>query len=225
MDTIRKVIMDIRDYKREFPDFEDVMKGRPMTLKEGLFESKKTVLHAGCGSQTLKDLPDIYQKGYKEIRLDADATVNPDILCSMTNINAFDSVYDSVFSCHSLEHLHPFGVVKSLSEFYRVLNKDGFVYIIVPDLERAAEYILQGKTMEDVYESESGPVTPLDMIYGFKDLTYINDYMTHKCGFTITTLSAVVVGTGFKNAIGRRTAFDVEVIGFKNEKMTINDIM
>jgi len=184
------------------------------------------VLHVGCGSKKAGVLPEIY-KDYKEVRLDIDEKVEPDFCCSIIDMNLVPSNnYDSIFSCHNLEHLHPFDVVKAIQEFYRVLNDTGFVFIKVPDLQKIAELILSSPSgcMDVAYESEAGSITPLDMLYGYRPFTYTNKYMEHKCAFTDVTLASLLKELGFNQVITRRNGFDVEVIATKTEQ-NINSIL
>ena len=90
----------------------------------------RTMLHIGCAQDPLPD----WAGECKEVRLDIDPEHNPDIVASMLDMGDIGT-YDGIYTCHSLEHVYPHEVPIALSEFYRVLNKDGVAIIIVPDLE------------------------------------------------------------------------------------------
>jgi len=197
-----------------------------MKLEFGILKigDKMKVLHVGCGKKGNK-LPEIY-KDYKEVRLDIDEKVKPDYCCSIVNgLTVPPNQFDSIFSCHCLEHLHPLEVPLALHEMYRLLNNTGFVFLIVPDLEKVAELILQGKLNDTAYLSEVGPITPLDIIYGYKRFTITNKYMCHKCGFTQYSLTSVLQEVGFYQIIGRRIGFDVQVIGTKTNQIDLTKIL
>ena len=129
--------------------------------------------------------------------MDIDPNVQPDILANMTdmgNISGFDSIY----TCHALEHLYPHDVPVALGEFKRVLSDGGVAIIIVPDLEGVAA------TSEVLYESEAGPVCGLDIIYGMASLIEKSPYMAHHTGFTCETLSKALSDAGFEQVSAKR---------------------
>ena len=190
-----------------------------------LNDHKPKLLHVGCGKKSdTNTLPEIYNN-YEEIRLDIDPTVDPDICCSITNIQSIGNWYDSIYSQHNLEHLHPFEVMKALVEFKRVLNDNGFIYIRVPDIEKVAELIIEGKILNTVYESEAGSIKPLDIMFGYSPMTYTNPYMTHKCAFTCHSLMQLLLQSGFYNVVGQRYGFDIRAIGFKSKDIDPRDIL
>jgi SAM-dependent methyltransferase len=157
---------------------------------------KKRVLHVGSGiGQTLHAVFD----GWKETRLDIDPNVRPDIVASMTHMRPVANAdYDAIFSKHNLEHLEYHEVVMALREFRRVLKPGGFALIIVPDLEAIAEFILQGKLEKPVYMSDSGPIEPIDMLYGYRPaLEGGRHFMAHRTGFTQATLLSHLNRAGF----------------------------
>lgn len=145
------------------------------------------ILHAGCGNGKLPS----WFTGHEEVRLDIDPACNPQIvasICSMGDVGQFDIVYCS----HVLEHLERWDVPKALSEFRRVVKPGGMVMVIVPDLHGA-------EPTEDVlYESPVGPITGIDLIYGYgPDILTGNEYMRHRTGFVRKTLRAALEACGF----------------------------
>ena len=145
----------------------------------------KTILHVGCGQQPLPEWLD-----GREVRLDIDPNVSPDIIAPMTDLGDI-GLFDAIYTSHALEHLYPHDVKKCLSEFMRVIKNDGAVIIIVPDLEDIKP------TLDVVYDSPAGPVTGLDMYYGKADMVEANPYMAHKTGFTSDTLTKAMIDAGF----------------------------
>ena len=95
-----------------------------------------TVLHVGCGPKH----KDQTTRGFNtpqwdELRLDIDPSVSPDIIGTMTDMNAVQSAsVDAVFSSHNIEHLYAHEVPVALGEFLRVLSDDGIAVITCPDL-------------------------------------------------------------------------------------------
>jgi predicted SAM-dependent methyltransferase len=192
-------------------------------MDERELEMKK-LLHVGCGPKRPDVLPKIFED-YKEVRLDIDPSVEPDICYSMLKTHESGDFYDAIFSSHNLEHLHPFEILPTLEEWKRVLNDSGFVYINVPDIELVAELILKGKINNMVYVSEAGPITPLDMIFGFTHLTYKNIFQRHQCAFTLESLISAFNAARFAQVTGRRIGFDVEVIATKTDQTNVQEIL
>jgi predicted SAM-dependent methyltransferase len=167
----------------------------------------KTFLHVGCG-QGRKNMTTATFAGadWRELRLDIDEAVGPDIVGSMTDMNAVagESI-DAIFSSHNIEHLYPHEVPLALSEFLRVLTPGGFAVIACPDLQSVAELVAADKLAEEAYVSPAGPITALDMIYGHRpQLAAGNLFMAHHCGFTQKVLTSTLLRSGFKSVASRR---------------------
>lgn len=169
----------------------------------------RSFLHVGCGSDTIKNvLPYFQQPDWREIRLDIDPRVTPDIVGTMTDLSAVpaESV-DAVYSSHNIEHLFPHEVPIALREFLRVLKPQGFALITCPDLQEVCRHVAEGKLLETLYTSASGPIAPLDVIYGFRGSTRSgNHFMAHRCGFTLDALLQTLRECGFGAAAGFRSA-------------------
>ena len=154
---------------------------------------QKTLLHVGCGGDPLPD----YCTGFKETRLDISETNNPDIVANMTDMGEIGQ-YDAVFCQHALEHLAPYDVPVALSEFLRVLNPSGSVMIFVPDLEDVRP------TEEVILQSPAGPITGLDMFYGYRKALKEYPYMAHRTGFVEGTLNKALKNAGFSKVLTKR---------------------
>lgn len=166
---------------------------------------EKTLLHVGCGC----DPAPTWAKAYKEVRLDIDDKYNPDIVASMLDMGEIGN-YDIVYCQHALEHLYPYEVVTALSEFKRVLNDGGIAMVIVPDLEDVKA------TEEVILESPIGPITGLDMIYGYRPALKDNPHMAHKTGFVESTLKKALTEAGFSKVFTNRNGnFNLIGVGKK----------
>lgn len=175
-------------------------------------------LHVGCGRQrkaeTTKgfDTPD-----WREVRLDIDPAVKPDIVGSMTDMAAVaDGSMDGLFSSHNIEHLYPHEVGVALAEFRRVLTPDGFAVITCPDLRSVAQLVAEDRLTDVAYPSSAGPISALDMIFGHQaDLARGNLYMAHRTGFTSTTLEAALRDASFARVVvlQRPRAYDLWALG------------
>ncbi len=170
----------------------------------------KKILHVGCGHpDSGAKLPPYFQsRDWRDIRLDIDPALKPDIIGSMLDMAAVaDKDMDAVYSAHNIEHVYAHQVPVALNEFYRVLSPAGFLVITCPDLQSVCSLIAQDKLTDPVYNSPAGPVSPLDILYGFgKALEAGHHFMAHKCGFTLKTLTAAVQNAGFKTMAGKRMA-------------------
>ena len=167
----------------------------------------KILLHVGCGSSRSAKVPSLFRsEGWKEVRLDADPASDSDIVASMTSMPAVQSSsIAAIFSSHSLNKLYPHEVPVALKEFHRVLTPNGFVLLKLPDLQRAAELIIDGKLEDTAYLSSDGPVAPLDILYGHRlPLARGELFKAHRTGFTATTLAKTLLAAGFAQVAVRR---------------------
>lgn len=166
-----------------------------------LTEAHPVVLHVGCGAADPAKLPQGYfQPGqWRELRLDIDPGVAPDIQASITEMPMVaDNSVDAVWSSHNLEHLFAHEVPLALSEFHRVLRPGGFALVTMPDLQQVAALVAEGLLEDPAYISMLGPITPLDMLYGFRPaIAQGNEFMAHRTGYTARTLGEHLARAGF----------------------------
>ncbi|HEY8873213.1 MAG TPA: methyltransferase domain-containing protein [Stellaceae bacterium] len=161
----------------------------------------------GAGEKGAAWLPAMFAD-WREVRVDVDATMAPDILADMTDLSAIESgSADAVWVSHGIEHLYLFEVSKAIAEIYRILADDGFFCVIVPDLQILAEYIASDRLHEVVYQSPAGPVIAHDMLFGFgPHLAQGRSSMAHKCGFTPTLLLQKLQEAPFAEIVLQRRA-------------------
>jgi protein O-GlcNAc transferase len=160
----------------------------------------KLVLHVGCGPYNPTALPEpLRTPDWREVRLDIDPSVQPDLIGSMTDMSAvLNESVDAVYSSHNLEHLYAHEVPIALAEFYRVLKPGGFVLITLPDIQAVAQHVAQGNLEEPLYISSVGPITALDILYGWREpIAKGNHFMAHRTAFTAKTLCQKLEQTGF----------------------------
>ena len=165
-------------------------------------------LHVGCGPKH-KDRTPFANQDWREIRLDIDSKVQPDVIGTMTDMKAVeDASVDAVFSSHNIEHLYPHEVPVALAEFHRVLKPDGFVLLTCPDLQSVCARVANDQLTEPAYQSGMGPSAPLDILYGHRgSMKAGNLYMAHRCGFTKKVLAATLSFAGFDNGVKARPEF------------------
>ena len=181
----------------------------------------KTFLHVGCGPQYQSSLKGFNNANWKEVRFDIDESVNPDIVGTLTDMKQVETgSVDAIYSSHNIEHVYPHEVSIVLKEFHRVLKDDGIVVLHCPDLQAVCEVVAQDKLYEKLYDSPSGPITPMDILYGhIASIAQGNDYMAHKCGFTYSLLNDVFLKAGFKiNVGGQMPGWNLFIVSFKQLK-------
>lgn len=174
-------------------------------------DGRKLVLHVGCGPANPENLHKRYRGAeWRELRLDIDPDVAPDIVADIIDMPVVPSEsVDAVWSEHNIEHVFAHEVPMVLGEFLRVLRPGGAVLIATPDLQRAAERIASGRLEDPLYEAPSGPITPLDMVYGHTGLVARGlTYMAHRTGYTARTLDAKLRDVGFTDVRVRRDGQD-----------------
>ena len=179
----------------------------------------KTVLNVGCGPRGRPHGFAGFDRGWTELRLDIDPAVEPDVLGTMTDMSAVATgSVDAVVSSHNIEHLYPHEVPLALAEFVRVLKPDGRVLITCPDLQSVCARVAQGELASPLYESDAGPISALDMMYGHRGaMSAGNLFMAHRCGFTLQVLADTLQACGFPRTAGiaRPEAFDLWVVASK----------
>ena len=168
---------------------------------------KHVVLHVGCGPKNPAKLYKDFRTGdWRELRLDVNPDVEPDIVGSMTDMSMVtEASVDAVWSSHNLEHLYAHEVPVALAEFFRVLKPGGFALMTLPDLGQVAELVAADKLDEPAYLSPAGPIAPLDIIYGHRrQIAEGNVFMAHRTGFTPKTLGHALQKAGFSPVRVRR---------------------
>ena len=172
----------------------------------------RLLLHAGCGGYRKKDIlsPPLRSARWREIRLDIDPTAQPDILGDVLDMRGVpDGAVDAVYSAHMIEHLPYHDVPRALSEMTRVLAPDGLLVAVAPDLQQAARMIADGRLFDLFYESAAGPVTPYDVVFGYRPYLREHPYMAHRGGFTADSLAAALREAGFPSVAVRAIRLDL----------------
>lgn len=187
----------------------------------------KTFLHVGCGPNRQQQTTQGFATdGWRELRLDINPAVVPDVVGSMTDMTAVASgSVDAVFSSHNIEHLYPHEVPVALAEFYRVLSDEGFLVLTCPELKSVCALVAEDKLTDPAYQSPAGQIAPIDVIYGYRAaMSQGNLFMAHRTGFTEKTLIAALQAAGFMGvaSMSRPEVFDIWAVA---TKMQASDAM
>ena len=178
---------------------------------------RKMLVNLGSGPRPLSRLPPFFAD-WREFRVDIDPASAPDLLADVTDLSAIQSgSADAVWSAHCIEHLHLHEVTKAFEETRRILADDGFLCVIVPDLQAIASYIETDRLLDMIYESPAGPVTAHDMIFGFgRDLASGHLRMAHHSGFTTSVLLRKLQEARFAEIIlRRRSTLELAAVAWK----------
>jgi ubiquinone/menaquinone biosynthesis C-methylase UbiE len=182
--------------------------------------SVRTVLHVGCGQYNPNNLHKIFRnEKWREIRFDIDPLVKPDIVGNMTHMDSIPAAsVDAIWSSHNIEHLYWHDVLVAFKEFQRVLKPDGFVYITLPDIQAVAKHVAEGNLEDPLYESPSGPICAIDILYGHRpSLSQGYYFMAHKTGFTPKTLKYRLQEAGFQDVQVESEKFNLWAVGYKRK--------
>ena len=175
------------------------------------------MLNIGAGADRSVRLSAIFQKpDWKEIRLDIDKGVNPDILGTITNMRGVvsDGSVDAIWCSHTVEHLQAHQIALAFSEIHRVLRPYGFAILTCPDLEAIARLLLSRGIDSPIYRSGAGPISVQDMLFGHSaSIEAGRLFMCHHTGFTEERLGNVALSAGFSEArVVRGGEFDLWAI-------------
>lgn len=160
---------------------------------------RRVMLHVGCGPRGSGGPPPFSWDEWFEVRLDISPEVEPDIVADITDMPVVptESV-DGIWSPHNIEHVFAHEVPLVFGEFHRVMRSGGIAFIETPDIQIPAKAAANGRLEATLYESDAGPITALDMLYGYGvAIARGEHYMAHRTAFTRATLTRKLVDAGF----------------------------
>lgn len=178
----------------------------------------KKVLNVGGNSKAIP-LPAQYAD-FEHLLLDIDPKGSPDIVCDARMLTTLEgSQFDAVYCSHNLEHYYRHDVPKVLAGFLHVLKDGGFAQIRVPDIYEVMRITIErGLDIDDVlYQSAAGPITVLDVIYGYSvEIEKSNqDFFAHKTGFTQKSLLAALHRSRFSKIYSMMGNLEINALAFK----------
>lgn len=164
-----------------------------------------TLLHVGCGPERMAHTP-FAGSGWRELRLDIDPAVAPDLVGSLTDLGAVaDGSVDAVFSAHPLSISMPMRCPPPWPSSGGCWGRGGLTLITCPDLQAVAALVAEDRLLQPAYISAMGPISPLDILYGhLASLAAGSVYVAHRCGFTCKVLQATVQAAGFAQCCSLR---------------------
>ncbi len=174
----------------------------------------RVLLHLGCGPKDKSFLPaPLNGPDWREIRVDLDPAHRPDVVASITHVPVLaDGCADAIWCAHCLEHLYAHETPAVLAESRRLLKPGGRLMLVVPDAAVAAALVAEDRAEEIIYQSPAGPVTAIDMLYGFGPaLAGGRLAMAHRTCFTSARLHRQLVEAGFAavEVARRRSAYEL----------------
>lgn len=183
-------------------------------------KNAKKVLNVG-GNDKLIPIPPCFD-GWQHDILDIDPSVSPDILCDARELWKLPPrQYDAIYCSHNLEHYYFHEVPNVLKGFKLLLKRDGFVYIVVPNIINTVKKLIdENMDLDDtLYVSPAGPIAAIDVIFGLRKQIQESgdDYFAHKCGFSETLLKKLLITHGFKCIISVVDDLNITAYGFYDE--------
>lgn len=176
--------------------------------------SRRLLLNAGSGILGSRRMPKLFLgEDWKEIRLDVEPRVGPDVVGSVTDVATLfpDGTFDAVWSSHNLEHLYAHEVPTALAGFRHALKADGFAIVTCPDLDAVSAALVAHGPDHIAYIAPAGPIRVLDMMFGHgPSIAAGFTAMAHRSGLTQASLGAMALAAGFDEVrVGRGIAYDL----------------
>lgn len=137
-------------------------------------DSRYRMLNIGCGESRKKEA----------IGLDIRKMSSVDILADARMLPFRNESFNHVYSSHVIEHFGHREVSDVLTEWVRVLRRNGIIEIRCPDLRARALLFFMNPSWKNVKN-----------IYGAQD--HVGNY--HKCGFSLQLLKGLLEACGIRD--------------------------
>jgi hypothetical protein len=162
---------------------------------------QRRLLQAGVG--VLPPLPAHYAD-FDLVSVDLDPMNGPDRMADVCDLASFaDESFDAVYGADLLEHFAPWEISQVLGELTRVLRVGGYLEIRVPFGEAVFRALSEGHPLDaPLYESEQGPRTPHDVLYGHGDSIRAGQAArAHRTVFTTRSLRRALSEVGLREEL------------------------
>jgi predicted SAM-dependent methyltransferase len=139
--------------------------GRVFFDNKPKLQQNHNYLNLGCGDNVIDGFinADFFYKTWKKTNQKKQwmLDLRYDLQCN-------DEVFDGVYSEHTLEHLTYESVENLLSELYRVLKKDSFIRITVPDCDKYVQFYHEKKDKDfnNTFDSKCKAISNLTQNHG-----------------------------------------------------------
>ena len=153
--------------------------------------NEKIVLNLGAGSTSVHKQTPLFTN-WKELTVDV-KVAEPDIIDDIVTLeNVPDESADAFWACHVVEHVYFHKLPEMFKNMVRILKKDGFGIIRVPDIGSIA-HMIENDLFTPVYDSSVGPICPIDILYSSRVLVErYGEPMAHKTGFTLKSMNEIL---------------------------------
>ena len=149
---------------------------------------KKVKLHLGCGKR--------YREGYTHVDLAKFKHI--DVYSNVDDLNMFDDdSVSEIYASHVLEYFDEFQAINVLSEWRRVLGRDGTLFLSVPDFNALIE----------IYKSTNDIKKILGPLFGRMPLNDLTIY--HKTVYSRKFLFEMLENIGFKECADWDTCIEL----------------
>lgn len=157
--------------------------------------------------------------GYKAVHAGS-AGDDVDIVCDLRELASLPAAeYSAVYCSHLLEHFYRHEVPAVLTGILHVLKPGGFAHLRVPDIHALMRTTLErGLDVDAVlYRSNAGPVTVLDVLYGYAPAIARSgqDHHAHRTGFTRQSLASALARCGFSISYSNLGNLEIRCVAFK----------
>lgn len=184
----------------------------------GTPDGKKAVLQIGIHNAAPETLHKNFRNdGWHVVSVDTHEDQKPNYVGSITQLSMIgDQSVDAVWCPHVMQKLFAFQIPMALKEACRVLKYNGVFYMTVPDAQIASAYFAHNRATETLYHSPAGPVTPMDLLFGFQPVIQRgNTSLTHHCAFTSESLATLMRESGFSNVQIKRDNYELQVMAIR----------
>jgi len=126
---------------------------------------------------------------------------NVDHVCNANDLSQFeDNTFEAIYASHIVEHLdYNKELVKTLTEWNRVIKPKGKIYISVPDMDTLAQLFVMRDKLNDTERFQV-----MTILFG----GHMDEYDYHAVGLNMEFLGNYLYKTGFRN-IQRVKNFDL----------------
>jgi hypothetical protein len=155
------------------------------------FHKGQLRLNLGCGRHVLDGWFNV------DVSANPKAKRAPDLLSDVKQIALPDECANEIMAIHLWEHLYRWECDAAIREWRRLLAVGGKLVLEMPDLFKFCANILEGR------QGKSPDQIGMWGLYG--DPTQCDPYMTHRWGWTFSTLAPFLEANGFANVTEETT--------------------